>query len=519
MKSTSGFKKAYLIFLAACVLLSAAFLIYVGIVVKDFDKSQPEHIVREKVEWLSARAADGTLTSELDFETLCTNRYEQNDVEYYSRSYIDKIKGAAITYEFAASQSSELSKTYTILADSKPVGTLALTGTNSRSRLFFFNMADWEVENFTPLPAETVYNFRLYLPEGTEVFVNGVKPSDEELDYSEEVPAYSIKGILHEPVIEYKRLDGTPLRFIGEKNVLMPVLYDYNLSIPSTIKLSVNGKTVTGEPDSNGKTNYSILEMTEPSVTITDVLGNTQAYDGKVLPEFYDYEVVIPESFSLAIDGKDADTLCTPTSAPHPDAAILLDLANVNLPKQKTYTFSLIKPDVKASVTDAGGAKKDFILDSKHIEISSVQDNEIPENITAQIDVMKQAKTWSLFMTDDLEGEKHGLAEVQKMFIKDSDYYNYAYAWATGVDIDFTSDHTTDGFKNEKISNFTQYNDKCFSCEVYFEKKMTLYSDEKFAGYRTDVFNSIMYFVLIDDTPDNGKNDPHWAIAAMHDVV
>lgn len=519
MKSTSGFKKAYLIFLTACVILSAAFLIYVGFVVKDFDKSQPEHIVREKVEWLSARAADGTLASELDFETLCTNRYEQNDVEYYSRSYIDKIKGAAITYEFSASQSNELSKAYNILADGKPVGTITLTGTNSRSRLFFFNMADWAIESFTPLPAETVYNLRLYRPEGTEVFVNGVKPSDEELDYSEEVPAYSIKGILHEPFIEYKRLDGTPLRFTGERNVLMPVLYDYNLSIPSTIKLSVNGKNVTGEPASNGKTNYSILEMTEPSVTITDVLGNTQAYDGKELPEFHDYKVVIPENFSLAIDGKDADTLCTPITAPHPDAATLLDLASVNLPKQKTYSFSLIKPEVKASVTDASGAKKDIILDSKHIEIHSLQDNEIPESITAQIDVMKQAKTWSLFMTDDLDGEKHGLTEVQKMFIKDSDYYNYAHAWATGPDIKFISEHTTNGFENEKISNFTQYNDKCFSCEVYFEKKMTLYNEDRFVGFRNDVFNSIMYFVLIDDTPDNGKNDPHWAIAAMHDVI
>lgn len=519
MKSSSRFKKAYLIFLAVCVLLSAAFLVYVGFVVKDFDKSQPENVVREKAEWLSARAADGTLASELDFETLCTNRYEQNDVEYYSRSYIDKIKGAAITYEFAASQSSELSKTYNILADGKPVGTLALAGTNSRSRLFFFNMADWAVKDFTPILAETVYNLRLYLPEGTEVFINGVKLDGEEPDYSEEVPSYSINGILHEPIIEYRRLDGTPLRFTSERNVIKPAVYDYELSIPSSFKVSVNNRLISGEPASNGKTDYRILEMTKPAVAITDVLGNTQTYDGKELPEFHDYEVVIPENFSLSVDGKDADTVCTPTRAPHPDAAVLLDAANVSLPNRKTYEFSLIKPEAKASVTDENGAKKEFTLEGKHIEINSVQDKEIPESITSQIDVMKQAKTWSLFMTDDLDGEKHGLAQVQNMFIKGSDYCTYAYEWATGIDISFVSAHNITGFENEKISNFTQYSDRCFSCEVYFEKNMSLFHDEKFVGYRTDVFNSIMYFVLIDDTPDNGKDDPHWAIAAMHDVV
>ncbi len=519
MRSSSKFKRAYLIFLGACVLLSTAFLIYVGFVVRDFDKSQPENVVKEQIKWISSKAADGTLAAELDFAGLCTNRYEQNDVDYYSRAYIEKISGSPITYEFSASQSSELSKTYHILADGKTVGTLALKGANSRSRLFFFNMADWTVEKFTPLPAETVYNLRLYHPEGTEVFVNGIKPTDEELDPSEEIPAYVIKGLLHEPLIEFKRLDGTPLRFTGEKNVLKPAVYDYSFSIPDTISLSVNGKGVSGKAASNGKKSYCIQEMTKPEIVFTDFLGNTQAYNGEENPGFHDYEVVIPEDLSLTIDEKDADTLCTPVSTPHPDAAVLLDLASVNLPKQKTYSFSLIEPERKAAVTDADGARKEFVLDKNHIEISCIEDKGIPESISSQIDVMKQAITWSRFMTDDVDGYMHGLAAVQKMFIKDSDYYNFAHEWVTGVDITFVAGHTITGFENQKISNFTQYNDKCFSCEVYFEKNMNLFSEERFVGTTTDVFNSVMYFVYIDDTPDNGKDDPHWAIAAMHEIV
>ncbi len=519
MKTLSRFKKAYLIFLGACIVISAAFLIYVGCVVKDFDRSQPERLVREKIEWLGARAADGTLANELDFNEICSNPYEHNDVDSYSRDYTEKIKGAALTYEFAAGQSSDLSKTYNILADGTPVGTLSLSGSNSRSRLFFFNMADWSVESFMPFPAKTIYNLQLLVPEGTEVLINGIKPADEDLDSTGEVPAYSIKGLLNEPTIEYKRTDGSPLRFSSEKNVIKPALYDCEFSVPSGIKVSVNGRNVSGEAGADGMSRYVILEMEKPEIIFTDILGKTLQYKENEDPEFFSCNVVIPENYTLTIDDKDADSLCQPKTAPHPDAELLLKHADVTLPNQKTYEVSLIEPGTKVVVSDGSGQQKEFPLTGKTLEINSLGSDEIPDDISSRIDAMEAAKNWSLFLTDDLPGQSHGLSTVQKFLIKDSDYYQHAYRWATGIEITFTSTHTIDGFSNEKISNFTQYNDKCFSCEVYFEKNMTLYSGSAYVGKRTDVFNSVMYFVYVDDTPDNGIDDPHWAIAVMHDVV
>ncbi len=519
MKTLSRFKKAYLIFLGACIVISAAFLIYVGCVVKDFDRSQPERLVMEKIEWLGARAADGSLTDELDFNKICSNPYEQNDVEFYSQDYTRKIKGAALTYEYAAGQSGDLSKTYNILANGAPVGSLSLAGTNSRSRLFFFNMADWNVESFTPFPTETVYNLQLLVPEGTEVFINGIKPAAEALDSTGDVPSYSVKGLLHEPSIEYKRADGSPLRFSSEKNVIKPALYDCEFSVPSGIKVSVNGKNVSGEPAADGRSRFVILEMEKPEIIFTDILGKTLTYRENEDPEFFTCNVKIPESYRLSIDGKDADGLCQPKTAPHPDAELLLKHADVTLPDQKTYALSFVEPGAKVVVSDGGGNQKEFSLTGKTLELNSLGGNEIPDDISSKIDPMEAAKNWSLFLTDDLPGPSHGLSTVQKFLIKDSDYYRHAYRWATGFEISFTSTHTMDGFSNERISNFTRYNDKCFSCEVYFEKNMTLYSGGANMGKRTDVFNSVMYFVYADDTPNNGVDDPHWAIAVMHDVV
>ncbi len=519
MKTLSRFKKAYLIFLGACIVISAVFLIYVGCVVKDFDRSQPERLVMEKIEWLGAKAADGTLADELNFNKICSNPYEQNDVDRFSLDYTLKIKGAALTYEYAAGLSNDLSKTYNILADGVPIGMLSLAGTNSRSRLFFFNMADWSVKSFTPFLTGTVYNIQLLVPEGTEVLINGIKPADEDLDSTGEVPAYSIKGLLYEPTIEYKRTDGSPLRFTSENNVIKPALYDYELSVPSGIKVSVNGRNISGEPGADGKSSFVILEMEKPEIIFTDILGKTMSYRENENPVFSSCNVSIPESYSLTIDGKAADSLCQPVTAPHPDAELLLKHADVSLPNRKSYALSLIEPGAKVIVSDGSGQQKEFSLTGKALEINSLGGGEIPEDISSKIDVMETAKNWSRFMTDDLPGATHGLYTVYKFFIKDSDYYKYAYQWATGIDITFTSDHTLDSFSNERISGFTRYNDKCFSCEVYFEKNMTLYRDSVFAGKRTDVFNSVMYFVYVDDTPNNGVDDPHWAIAVMHDVV
>lgn len=519
MKTLSRFKKSYLIFLSVCIIVSAAFLIYVGCVVRDFDNSQPENLVREQVEWLSARAADGTLADELKLSEICSNRYENNDVDYYCRSYTEKIRGAAVTYEFAAAQSSDMSKVYNILADGDPVGILSLAGANSRSRLFFFNMADWSVDSFTPVPSDTVYNLQLFVPEGTKVLVNGTAPSPEELDSTGEVPSYSIKGLLHEPTIEYTRSDGTPLKFTGENNVIKPALYDYEFTVPTDIRVTVNGKDAAGEAVSDGQTRYSVLEMTKPDIVFTDVLGKTKQYQGEEDTGLFRCKVVIPENYRLTIEGKDADEICRFETGPHPDAELLLKHADVTLPNRKTYDISLTEAGAKAVVEDGNGNQREYSLVNKLLEVNSLGDSEIPESVSSKIDILKTAKDWSRFMTDDLPGELHGLYTVYKFFIKGSDYYKYAYEWATGVDITFTSEHTLDGFENERISNFTMYNDRCFSCEVYFEKKMTLYYNSLYSGRRTDVFNSVMYFVYVDDTPDNGIDDPHWAIAVMHDVV
>ena len=520
MKKIRGFTAAYLIFLAVCILLSAVFLVYVHFVVKEYDSAQPERAVEQYMTQLKAYAQDGSISEKLGFAALCTNRYENNDPAEYASVYSGKIRDAALTYEYNAAESSELQKTYSILADDVPVGSLSIQGENSRTSLFFFSMADWSVQGYEPIIADTVYNLTVYRPEGTRVFINGTEPAEDELDAASEITAFNLQGLLHEPVIEYRNSDNAIITYTTENNIVKPALYNYRLELPVGIEVGINGKPAVGEPADDGQLVYNVCEMEQPKVSVADVNGVKYTFIGDFEADFHSFAVTVPAEYKVSVNGRDVEEFGTVRYTEHADAAVLLDKAGVQLKDTKTCSFTLLSEDASVMVTDESGAEKPYLMSQPALIIDAeVGSDTIPEDIAQQLDIMDVAKTWSKFMTDDLEGDTHGLAEVQKYFIKDSDYYRYAAEWATGPDIKFTSPHTLDSFTGEKISNFIQYNENCFSCEVYFEKNMSLIYEDRFAGARTDVFHSIMYFLYTDDTPDNGIDDPHWAIAVMHDVI
>ncbi len=518
----SRFEKAYIIFISVCVALSVIFLVYVGIVVADYDKAQPERTVEKQLQWLSGIAADGTLSEELDFKALCVNRFEENDADALLKSYSRKLSSGTLTYEFRAAESSDLRKVYSVLSDGRLVGKLTLSGENTRTSLFFFTMADWSVAEFTPFPVETIYNLEIYCPEEVSVSINGIQPSYKELAGGTDVPVYKLNGLLAEPEIVYTRSDGTELNYTTDGNTVKPAVYDYGFRLPNDIKVNLNNTVISGKHEADS-TYYTIREMTKPEVVLSDKCGTIVYYDGTTpADELYTlHSVVVPQDFSVKVNGTPADDITPPWNSAHPDAEAVYAQSGVQLPDMKTYEFALLSDSAEAEVTDnVGAVTKHTLTEEGGLWLNgSVGSYEIPPHIAAEIDVMEAAKCWSKFMTNDLEGDTHGLSEVRKYLLRTSAYYDYAEEWATGPDIAFTSLHTLDGFANEHISNVTIYSDNCFSCNIYFEKNMTLLYDGRYAGSRTDTFNSIVYFVYADDTPDNGIDDPHWAIAVMHDVI
>ena len=119
-------------------------------------------------------------------------------------------------------------------------------------------------------------------------------------------------------------------------------------------------------------------------------------------------------------------------------------------------------------------------------------------------------------MTDDLGGKTHGFYTMEKNLIANSYMHEVAWEWATGVDITFTSPHTLakNPFTTAEATNFVAYSDTCFSCDILLEKPMYI----KKANTVIDKIYSTFYFVYCDDT-DNGRDDPHWAIADIQKIA
>jgi len=194
----------------------------------------------------------------------------------------------------------------------------------------------------------------------------------------------------------------------------------------------------------------------------------------------------------------------------------------VEIPYIVKYEVSNLLKEPNVKILDKSGTEVKYSKEGNTISkdldfISVATEEEAKTHITKELDILKVAKDWSLYLTDDLNGRLHGFYNISKYLIKDSDIEKFAYNWATGVDITFVSNHTllNPTFTNEKVSNFEIYNENAFSCEIYLQKNLKLVSGGKKIE---DKMNERMYFAYYDGTND-GKNNPEWKLVNMQSVA
>lgn len=194
----------------------------------------------------------------------------------------------------------------------------------------------------------------------------------------------------------------------------------------------------------------------------------------------------------------------------------------VEIPYVVKYEVANLLKSPNVKILDENGNEVKYAKEgntiSKELDFISVDiGEEAKQHIKGEIDILKVAKDWSLYLTDDLDGRLHGYYNISQYLIDDSAIEKFAYSWATGVDITFVSSHTllNPTFTDEKISNFEIYNENAFSCEVYLQKNLKLKSGGKVIE---DKMNERMYFAYYDET-DDGKDNATWRLVNMQSVA
>ena len=135
----------------------------------------------------------------------------------------------------------------------------------------------------------------------------------------------------------------------------------------------------------------------------------------------------------------------------------------------------------------------------------------VPDEVSGEIDVLKAAQDWSLFLTQDL-----AFSRIRDYLIPGSYQYEVAWKYATGEDITFTSAHTLldPAFTGNTVTNFTWITGDCFSVDISFVKHMRLRTGKLV----DDPMNDRFYFVRYDDTADDVDN-PTWKLVSMKEIL
>lgn len=287
-----------------------------------------------------------------------------------------------------------------------------------------------------------------------------------------------------------------------------PARYEYKLTLPASMTVLLNGETVAGTASGNNKTYDFAGFIDQPDVVIRDSLGKEMKYDGVSKLDITKYSVQIPSNYKItSADGIFTVPVNSATLADIDDYKYVAQYTE--MPKTATYSIGIFGDSADFVITDNLGNKVDYTLDGHTVKIDGQASlAEIPEDIYSAKDILAQAKKWSLFMTADLGGAKHGYGQVEEFLLPDSYLMDVAYKWATGVDITFTSVHTLDNppFSVANVSGFVKYSDICFSADVTLTKIMHLNSGANVA----DTMNSRFYYIQKDGT---------WYVADIQEIL
>ena len=508
-RKKDNFKFIYFIFLTLLVIVAIAAILYVRSLLNQYEEAQPDKRVAEAVEILKSDAESGTLASKYQIGEITPGKFEAGfDV---LERYKSLICSDELTFAPKAGVLAEDTMTYLVKNGGFTLAEVGLAATSElKTKLAVFSYRDWEVTYVKPLLEPTDYI--LSVPSYFTVKVNGTTLTEADGTAVSDGIDYKLGGIYLKPDLVITDPDGNVAEYKVKDNKIIPVFFNYSLTLPSTLKVELNGEDHPGLPlADDGRISHDIRVLTEPKVVIRDLYGNEVEYKGENdIPLTY-VRITATSDHKVKVDGADVPAEAVSETV-NQDFTYLTDYVE-GLPALKEYDVAVLKKDTDVSVTDKNGSPVKIDVASHRADLSAVSTGSgtIPTDVSSLVNPLDILEKWSLFMSNDLP-----FYEVAQYMIPSSYQYEVGTKYANGIDITFTSIHTlaTPPFSNEKVGNFTWITDKCFSVDVSFEKTMLLSDGQTLV----DAMNERMYFAMYDDTEDWTDN-PTWKLVSMKEIV
>ncbi len=509
-KRKSSFRLFYLIYVAVLAALIAVAVVSVNTLLLHYEAAQPQVAVRAAAEQLADDVRSGAFERKYPLAQVEPGPLEQG--RDLHKEYLALYTDGELSVSEKSGSHAEDELFYLVERDGFPLAEVKLKAQGPAvTKLAVFTMRDWAVESVTPIWQAHEYTLRV--PSSFTVQVNGMAlQADPGTTGAGRQTTYTVSGLYLKPEFVIADGEGVCAPYALKNNRVMAEYFDYSLTLPTTLNVTLNGNPYTGNPTGDGLVRYDITRVTEPTVVVADCFGNTLTYDGSApLPLTY-----------AAITADSTDTVQV-NDAPVPQQAIstrvnpeYVHFADYvpGLPQLCTYSIAILQDNAQITVID-DQAGTPVVLDSQGTDYDFTARGDalpsVPEQIARQVDVLTVAQSWSKFLTRDL-----GFQTLEQYLIPGSYQYQAAHRYATGEDIKFISKHTLadPAFTDISVDNFLWITEDCFSVDIRFVKHMRLY----YGAMVEDPMNDRFYFVRYDATND-GVANPTWKLASMKEIV
>lgn len=504
-----SFKCVYLIYLSILTLLVSGCIGYVYVLLNKYEEQRPERQVKLAIEKLAADASSGEFWNRYPLKEIEKGIYEEHlDIKGNYLAMFDEEK---LTFSKKVGMYEENVLYYVIENGERELAEVKLKAMGpSETKLAVLNFREWKTEYVKPMLEKGEYS--ISVPNDFQVVVNGIALTSENMvESNDNEVTYVVHDVYQEPIFEIADRNGNEVSYAVHDYQVNAEFYNYSLTLPSALTVELNGEVCQGEKLEGNRIRYDICVLTKPEMNITDYYGNIVRYEGgDELPLTY-ITILADSRYAVEVSGKAVPEKAV-SGYENPEYKALSALVK-GLPQIKEYDIAVLEADAEIKVTDETGNPVSFDKSQKMLDFTlqtKVFDT-VPEEVSAEVDVLKVAQIWSLFMSQDAS-----FKQLEKYLIPDSYQYDVVKKYATGVDITFTSAHTlaNPAFTDASVTNFSWITEECFSVDISFVKHMIVGSGKRV----DDLMNDRFYFVKYDAT-DDGIDNGAWKIASMKEIV
>ncbi len=505
MKRRLNFRGVYVIYVGVLLILCIAMLLYVHVLLRKYESFRPERYVQEAMDGLCEQAAGNTLHIAYALPGADPSQWEAGVAlwDAYEKQY-----GKVLEIKQRKSTPEEL--TYEITDGDFALARVVLRPKKEPyTRLIILQFQEWEIASVEPIFEPHTYE--ISLPTGYEIMLNGQKAEPVDAPKDGGTLTYRFENLYLKPEVSITNPKGEEVLVSVSTEQIVASFYAYRFQMPGQIKVWQDDKILEGSVSPDGAVTYEIHEGIKPEIRLEDLYGNQIMYDANREVPLYFKRLCTDSTFDVAVNGMKVPSEYV-ILRENPDYRPLADYVD-ELPALAEYEIAVLEENPEILVTDREGIPVTLRRGELQEDLLAMPEGleEMPQDIAQEVDVLENAKAWSLFMSKDMT-----FAGMSPILLKDSYQYDVAKKYATGVDITFISAHTLKNppFSGEKVTNYIRIAPNCFSIDVSLMKHMLIGAGKPV----DDAMNDRFYYVKYDDTED-GVFNPEWKLVSMKEIV